>query len=153
MTDRYDECAARSEGCDFTPNGPNGEMQCQYCGRPQESQTLTMDAQLEAMCVSRDATTIMLPAPNGGYVVYVSPREKDVTKGLMSALIDIKLRRGEIGADGDTVVIRPVGIATADSKVYYELKGEAGAILCCGYAPSEAIARQRMANFEQGRKE
>lgn len=31
-----DECAASGESCSYRPHGPNGEMQCQYCGKSQE---------------------------------------------------------------------------------------------------------------------
>lgn len=111
--------------------------------------SLTMDAQLEAMAVSHNVTTLMLPAPNGGYVVYVSPREKDVTQGLMSALVDIKLKRGELGKPGDTVEIRRNAIALPGYEYYYELRGADNAVLCYGYAPSDAEARRRMADWER----
>lgn len=114
-----------------------------------EPQALTMDAQLEAMAVSHNVTTLLLDAPNGGYVVYVSPRERDVTRGVMSALIDIRLKRGEFGADGDTVVIRPSLVSSPGNEYYYELRGVDGKVDCFGYAPSEAIARERMAEFER----
>lgn len=28
----YVECPASGRSCDYTPNGPNGENQCRYCG-------------------------------------------------------------------------------------------------------------------------
>lgn len=35
------ECAATGQGCSMGPHGPNGEIQCQYCGR--ESTMTTAD--------------------------------------------------------------------------------------------------------------
>lgn len=34
MIGSVDECAAASNGHSITPNGPNGELQCRYCGEP-----------------------------------------------------------------------------------------------------------------------
>lgn len=114
---------------------------------------LTQDAHLESIAIAHDVTTFMMPAPNGGFLIYVSPREKDVTRGVMSALIDIKIKRGETGGETDTVKIRKVGIATPGHEIYYELKNADGSVACCGYAPTEAIARSRMADFERNRSD
>lgn len=29
----WDECGATGQSCSYRPDGPNGEMQCQYCGK------------------------------------------------------------------------------------------------------------------------
>lgn len=33
----FDECAASGESCSYRADGPNGEMQCRYCGKSQGS--------------------------------------------------------------------------------------------------------------------
>lgn len=32
-----DECAASGQSCSYSPEGPKGEMQCKYCGKPMAS--------------------------------------------------------------------------------------------------------------------
>lgn len=31
----FDECPASGQSCIYTSHGPNGESQCQYCGKPE----------------------------------------------------------------------------------------------------------------------
>lgn len=112
------------------------------------SEALSIDARLEAMAVARDVTTIMLPAPNGGFLIYVSPRELDITRGVMSALVDIKLRRRELGGPDSTVKIERMTVASPGSEYYYKLVDEeTGKTLCEGYARTEQQARKRMRDF------
>lgn len=109
---------------------------------------LNVEQWLESICVAHNKTTIMTPAPSGGFLVYVSAREMDTTRALMSALIDIKMRRGEMGSETDTVKIRPVLVASPGNQFYFELRGANGEILTNGYAPTEEVARRRMALWE-----
>lgn len=30
----FDECVASGQSCSYRPHGPDGEMQCEYCGKP-----------------------------------------------------------------------------------------------------------------------
>lgn len=95
----------------------------------------------------RGVTTWGSPAPNGGTLVWVSALEVDPVTALMSAALQIMVRRGTDPDASSGITLKKMAVAAVGAEYFWQVTGVKGEVLGSGYCATEHEAAQNIAGY------
>ena len=90
-------------------------------------------------------TTIMQHMPGQGFCIWVTEQEADPMQALLSAALDILVKRGKNVDASRGISVRRMLVAAPGAEVFWQVTDNEGAIIASGYAASETEAATKVA--------
>lgn len=113
----FDECAASGESCSYRADGPNGEMQCRYCGKSQVSHATDWDMIRDGMITPDKLAPTPPQQLNGATYTEVKPLDHAApTKEQTTALLELaKTPEGRLALARELIRRTRAGDSTLDA--------------------------------------